>query len=325
MAKYRAGFITCASEVTRMVMGFPGLDESVKFNVMKHLAKCCTVDQRPVVDTKIKQEVTHVSIAQQQDTRIEPIRSQEGKLDQTNQESKLESLRRQDMVIEPLLSSEVSNLITSTTQSNTIESKTVVEKRLMYQQLLSRTGTTRKMTSPSSRVPLSQYPAGAFEYRTDDQKLQQLSPNVKNTSKYPAILPWSNSSHTGASITETLKNSTAESSVPWTNPTKLYTDSNNNTRVNLGLKMTQVSKSDGNLIKPVPQLPDKYLVSGGIRLMPATVLVPVQVGYAPLDGYKQGYQAEDRDRGRDVWRPWERVDALSSRSKAIHSQSIFSL
>ena len=305
-------------------MGFPGLDEGVKFNVMKHLAKCCTADQRPVVDTKIKQEMAHVPIAQQ-DTRIEPIRSQEGKLDQTRQDSKIESLRCQDIVIDPPISIERSNLITSTTQSNPLESKTVIEKRLMYQQLLSRTGTTRKVTSPNSRMSRSQYAAGAFEYRTDDQKLQQLSPNVKSTSKYPTILPWSNNSHTGVSITETLKNSTADSSVPWINSAKIYTDNNNNTRVNLGLKMPQVCKSDGNLIKPVPQMPDKYLVSGGIRLMPATVLVPVQVGYAPLDGYKQRCQTDDRERARDVWRPWERVDALNSRSKGIHNQSIFSL
>ena len=332
IAKYRAGFITCASEVTRMVMGFPGLDESVKFNVMKHLAKCCTTDQRPVIDAKIKQEVTHASVIRQ-DTRTGHMRNQEGKPDQANQDSKLESIRGQhesvqgqDIMTGPLLSHERSNLITSTTQCTLLEPKTVVEKRLMYQHLLSRAGAARKVGSPDSRIPLSQCPVGTFDFRADEQKLQQLSPNLKCINKYPTILPWNSSGHTNVASTETLKSSPTSTSVPWANATKLYTDSNNNTKVNLGLKMPQkIRKTDGNLIKPVPQLPDKYLISGGIQLMPATVLVPVQVGYAPLDEYKHNSQVEGRKRARDVWRPWERVEAINGRSKRIQSQGIFSL
>ena len=336
MAKYRAGFITCASEITRMVMGFPGLDENVKFNVMKHLATCCTPDQSPMInDTKVKQEVSHEQIIRQ-DSRVEPIRNQDCKSEPIrNKDARIESIRSQDVILEsirgqnirvdPLVSQERPNLIASTVQCIPTESKAVTEKRLMYQQLFGRAGATRRVTSPEARVRQPQYPVNAFEHRTDDQKLQQLTPNSNSVSKYQTILPWSTNNSLSNVSTATLKNNSICSTIPWTNGATLNADSNSN-KGSVGYKLpSKVGKSEGSLIKPVPQLPEKFLISGGIRLMPATVLVPVQVGYAPVSDYKHKTQTEEHDRLDDVWRPWERMEQFGGSSKGIQHQGIFSL
>lgn len=367
VAKYRAGFITCASEVTRMVMGFPGLDESVKFNVMKHLANCCTAEQRQIVsDAKVKQEVTHEPIVCQ-NTRIEPTRSQESKIEPIRdndrgqgvrlepirgqdsrmksvrgQDSRHEAIRGQDSIIdsirgkdlrmkpnrgldvrvEPLMAQERSNAIARALNGSPGEVKTVGEKRLMYQQLLSRAGLARKVTSSDARVPHSQYPSSFFEHRTDEEKLQQLNTKVKGTRKYATILPSDANNKASETNSTSPKYKSICASIPWTSTASV---DNVGSRVEAGFKAPQNGKnSDGNLIKPVPQLPEKFLISGGIRLMPATVLVPVQVGYAPFRDYQEKSLAGETEKSSDVWRPWERIEQLNGSSKVLQNQGIFS-
>ena len=329
MAKYRAGFITCASEVTRMIMGFPGLDESIKFNVMKHLANCCTVDQRASSkDNKIKQELSH-DPGRGQEARIEPARTKDARIEPVrSQDTLIEPVRSQDVRIDPIRSLDVrldairgqeptsSIGMTSAQLSQIVDSRTVGEKRAMYQQLLTRAGTQVKRQPPEPRLKLNQYTNGVIEYRQDDQKIKQLSPGLK-TKFPPSVLPWT------SNVTPTKTTPMVSGvSQPWV-------DNNNNTQCSVKKQSQEVgfdisqktSRPDGSLIKPVPQMPEKVFISGGIKFMPATVLVPVQVEYAPFE-YGRKTVSEER---RDVWRPWEKIEHLTRHAKASHGHSIFTL
>ncbi|XP_065051062.1 uncharacterized protein LOC135680795 [Rhopilema esculentum] len=329
MAKYRAGFITCASEVTRMIMGFPGLDESIKFNVMKHLASCCTVDQRSSTkDNKIKQELpldpgrgqeVRIEPARTQDVRIEPVRSQDTRVDPVrSQDVRIDPARSLDVRLDAIRGQEPTSSIgmTSAQLSQIVDSRTVGEKRAMYQQLLTRAGTQVKRQPPEPRLKLNQYTNGIMEYRLDDQTIKQFSPGLK-TKFPPSVVPWT------SNVTPT-KTTSMVSGV-----SQLWVDSNNNTECSIKKQSQEVgfdiphktSRPDGSLIKPVPQMPEKVFISGGIKFMPATVLVPVQVEYAPFEYGRKSVSEEKRD----VWRPWEKMEHLSRNSKASHGHSIFTL
>jgi len=305
-AKYRAGFITCASEVTRMIMGFPGLDESVKFNVMKHLAKCCTEDKRPTVDENIKQEVAQGSNVPT-DVRVEPLEKVKLKLDESNQDAKQRLFRSQEKIIDSLLGHN------SITHCKVTEAATVAEKRLMYKHVLSTVGSAKMGMSTDSRMRRSHYLTRANRYHKDDQKLQQFFPNLKSYSKSPSAFLWNDTSHYDSSSRESLTNSIMSPSLPWNKATKLCSDSSKST----------TCRSENSLIKPIPKLPDRYLITEGIRLMPATVLVPVQVGYASIDEGESNNQTEEQEIKRDVWRPWEREETVTNHSKVIKYQNLF--
>ena len=104
MARYRSGFITCATEVTRLLMGLPGLDENIKFSVIKHLASCCST-------SPIETTADSVTVP-----AIEP----------TN-------------IISQVSSTEIIQPINSTGQS--IDGRTIEQKRLMYQRLITQGAT----------------------------------------------------------------------------------------------------------------------------------------------------------------------------------------
>ena len=300
-----------------MVMGFPGLDESVKFNVMKHLAKCCTEDKRPTVDENIKQEVA-LGCNVPTEERIGQLNKSELKLGELSQDAKRELLRGENKIIDSLL--EHRNIA----HRKVTKAKTMVEKRLMYQHLLSTVGSTRMGISADFRMQRSHYLSGADRYHNDDQKLYQFFPNLKSYSRNQSTLLWNDNNHYYSSREESLKNSIIAPSFPCTKATKLCLDNSNNATVTFKTPHN-TCRSESSLVNPMPQLGESYLIRGGIKLMPATVLVPVQVGYASIDEFESNNQIEEQKMKRDVWRPWERVETVANHSKVKRSQDVFSI
>ena len=349
VARYRAGFVTCASEVTRMIMGLPDVDENVKFHVMKHLANCCTVDSRrsPAADAIIKQEVANEPIRKLEipnqpigsqdirhevarsldmrkelirdeplrghDIRKEQIRSQDIRSDPTrgrdirietirSLDIRNESISSQKIVHEPDRSQEmfVSTTIAKTLQNQIPEARTVGEKRIMYQQLLNRVNRQRPLIAREPRMKPAQYESSSLDQNTDGQILHQMAVRLKNVTSHPTV---TTSNHNNNNKDDSFKTTALKT---MNNLPDLGTWDNNHDDhskhvTNSSFKVPpKTSKPEGGLIKPVPQIPEKVLISGGIRFMPATVLVPVQVGYAPVD-CNQNHITDEKT---DVWRPY---------------------
>ena len=249
-------------------MGFPGLDETVKFNVLKHLANCCSGDQRPT---------TAADNSTKTDMRNEAIRTQEREAPiPANNASKVQS--------------------TLTSIGQIIDARTVGEKRLIYQQLFNRANSSRIDFTLEMKSQQHQLPINSVGRTPSEQKHPLVNNDIGPLNKIPL--------DTGSN--------------------NINNNNNNDPRPVLkqGFKAPHKTyKKVSNLIKPVPQMPEKLFISNGIRFMPATVLVPVQVGYTPVHEYKQNKVADEKN---EVWRPWEKMGDLVKDTN-LQAKTVFSL
>lgn len=335
-----------------MIMGLPGLDENVKFNVMKHLASCCTVDPRrsPVADNIIKQEAANEPIrklemanqpigsqdiphevARSLDIRKEPMRNQDIRntplrghdirqeqihsqdTDPTHgHDNRIENIRSLDIRNEPISSPKIlhepirsQETFVSTTIANTLhnqipEARTVGEKRIMYQQLLNRVSRQRPLIAREPRVKPVQYENGSLDQNTDGQILHQMAVGLKSVTSHPIVTMSNHNNNDKGNGFKTTALKTMNN-LPGLGTWNDNHNDHSKYITNSSFKVPpKTYKPEGGLIKPVPQIPEKVLISGGIRFMPATVLVPVQVGYAPVD-CNQNHITDEKT---DVWRPY---------------------
>eukprot|EP00794_Sanderia_malayensis_P016950 gene16950-18657_t len=306
MAKYRAGFVACKSKVEKLVVGFPDLDENVKFNVLNHLANCFTGDERRVASTETPPTKTDVKSDQLRNSHVRDTTTMPlGTYNNSNTHSPLTSL------------------------SQILDTRTMIEeKKMAYQQICSRQSVKRAgCFSPTNEINMRQNhnnvtsiihssPA-AEELESRQQQQQQMKTDVKSIStRHKSDIGWittsnnfSNDNNNSNVMRQISLSEQQQGLIKLPAKTCSNTSSSNN---------IIIRPPDGNVIKPVPQVPEKIFISNGIRFMPATVLVPVQFGYSTLD-YNSNKQPKLADeKSAEVWRPWEKMGQFAAKDCCSH-------